>query len=181
MLSDDFIRWFCSYLIYIAVIFVSYWVCHSLSCVYLVLLCGLSLTPPPHEVKKSIYPSSPVILTTTLNTSYYFPYSLYITLSEILQVWTMSINCRIVGQVRVWYAVVTDLRWSARQAVYGLRLSPLGTAANVWPIVPTPCDRWWWVWSSRWIENWQGKRKYSEKTCLSVTLSTTNPTWSDPG
>jgi hypothetical protein len=30
-------------------------------------------------------------------------------------------------------------------------------------------------------ENWQGKPKYSEKTCLSATLSTTNPTWPDPG
>jgi hypothetical protein len=25
-------------------------------------------------------------------------------------------------------------------------------------------------------ENWQGKPKYSEKTCPSTTLSTTNPT-----
>jgi hypothetical protein len=32
-------------------------------------------------------------------------------------------------------------------------------------------------WSSRWNENWQGKPKYSEKTCLSATLSTTNATW----
>jgi hypothetical protein len=30
-----------------------------------------------------------------------------------------------------------------------------------------------------WI--WQGKPKYSEKTCSSATLSTTNPTWRDPG
>jgi hypothetical protein len=31
--------------------------------------------------------------------------------------------------------------------------------------------------SSRWDENRQGKPKYSEKTCPSATLSTTNPTW----
>jgi hypothetical protein len=36
---------------------------------------------------------------------------------------------------------------------------------------------WWWVWSNRW-NDWQEKPKYSEKTCLSVTLSTTNPTLS---
>jgi hypothetical protein len=30
-------------------------------------------------------------------------------------------------------------------------------------------------------EDWQGKPKYSEKTCPSATLSTTNPTWLDPG
>jgi hypothetical protein len=63
----------------------------------------------------------------------------------------------------------------------GVRLSTLGTSATIWPIVPTPDDRWWWVWSSRWNENWQGKPKYSEKTCPSSTLSTTNPTWSDLG
>jgi hypothetical protein len=41
-----------------------------------------------------------------------------------------------------------------------VRLSPLGTSANIWLIVPTPDDRWWRVWSSRWNENWQGKSKY---------------------
>jgi hypothetical protein len=61
-----------------------------------------------------------------------------------------------------------------------VRLSPLGTAATVWPIVPAPDDRWW-LWSSRWNANWQGKPKYLEKTCPSATLSTTNPTWPDPG
>jgi hypothetical protein len=33
------------------------------------------------------------------------------------------------------------------------------------------------VWSIWWNENWQGKPKYSDKTCPSATLSTTNPTW----
>jgi hypothetical protein len=63
----------------------------------------------------------------------------------------------------------------------GLRLSPVGTVATVWPIVPGPDKRWWWLWSSRWNENWQGKPKYSEITCPSATLSTTNPTWTDLG
>jgi hypothetical protein len=35
------------------------------------------------------------------------------------------------------------------------------------------------MWSSLWIKNWQGKSKYSEKTCPSSTLSTINPTWPD--
>jgi hypothetical protein len=61
----------------------------------------------------------------------------------------------------------------------GASLSPLGTLASIWPIVPARDDRWWWVWSSRWNENWQGKPKYSEKTCSNATLSTTNPTWSE--
>jgi hypothetical protein len=52
---------------------------------------------------------------------------------------------------------------------------------HYWPIVPTPDDRWWWLWRNWWNEDWQGKPKYSEKTCSSATLSTTNPTWLDPG
>jgi hypothetical protein len=44
------------------------------------------------------------------------------------------------------------------------------------------CPWWLWRWRIiRWNENWQGKPKYSEKTCPSATLSTTNPTWPDPG
>jgi hypothetical protein len=56
-----------------------------------------------------------------------------------------------------------------------MRLSPLGTSATNWAIVPDPDDRWW-VWSSRWNENWKEKPKFSEKSCPSDTLPTTNPT-----
>jgi hypothetical protein len=41
--------------------------------------------------------------------------------------------------------------------------------------------RWWWWWRIWWNEDWQGKPKFLEKTCPSATLSTTNPTWPDPG
>jgi hypothetical protein len=34
-----------------------------------------------------------------------------------------------------------------------------------WPIVD---DRLWWSWSNWWIEDWQGKPKYSEKTLLDL-------------
>jgi hypothetical protein len=43
-----------------------------------------------------------------------------------------------------------------------------------------PDDRWGWLWSNWWNEDWQGKTKYSKKTCPSAILSTTNPTWPDP-
>jgi hypothetical protein len=72
----------------------------------------------------------------------------------------------------VYVYVVSLVSWG------GVRLSPLGMSATKWPIVPAPDDRWW-AWSSRWNENWQGKPKYSEKTCPSATLSTTNNTWPD--
>jgi hypothetical protein len=54
-------------------------------------------------------------------------------------------------------------------------LGPRGTAAITWPIVRVPGD----------CEagevagmkcGWQGKPKYSEKTCSDTILSTTNPT-----
>jgi hypothetical protein len=36
-------------------------------------------------------------------------------------------------------------------------------------------------WSNWWNENWQGKSKYSEKTCPSGTLSTTKSHVTRPG
>jgi hypothetical protein len=47
------------------------------------------------------------------------------------------------------------------------------------PTVPAKDDGWW-VCSSRW-NDWQGKLKYSEKTCPSAALSTINPTWPNLG
>jgi hypothetical protein len=61
----------------------------------------------------------------------------------------------------------------------GVWLSPFSTSATTWPIIPAPDDRCWWVWSSRWNDNWQGKPKYSEKTCPSATLFPVNPTLID--
>jgi hypothetical protein len=44
------------------------------------------------------------------------------------------------------------------------------------------CPGWLWGWRIiRWNDDCQGKPKYSEKTCPSATLSTTNTTWPDPG
>jgi hypothetical protein len=52
---------------------------------------------------------------------------------------------------------------------------------HYWPTVPAPDDRWGWLWRNTWNEDWQGKPKYSEKTCPSATLSTKNLTWVDTG
>jgi hypothetical protein len=43
---------------------------------------------------------------------------------------------------------------------------------HCWPIVSAPDDRRGWLWRNWWNEDWQGKPKYSEKTCSSATLST---------
>jgi hypothetical protein len=70
---------------------------------------------------------------------------------------------------------------SASPLPHGVRLSPLGTADTVWPIVPARDNRSWWLWINWWNENWQGKPKYSEKTYPSTALFTTNRNWPDPG
>jgi hypothetical protein len=55
----------------------------------------------------------------------------------------------------------------------GAQLGPLGTAATNRPIVPAPGD-----YDDGEIggNDWQGKLKYSDKSCPSAALSTTNPT-----
>jgi hypothetical protein len=63
----------------------------------------------------------------------------------------------------------------------GVKLSPPGTSATNWPIVPAPGD----IGDDECgpvggIGIGKGKN-YSEKTCPSATLSTTNPTWLDLG
>jgi hypothetical protein len=58
----------------------------------------------------------------------------------------------------------------------GVRLSPLGTSATVGLLYQPRMiddDDYGAVGGMR---DWQGKPKYSEKTCPSATLSTTNPT-----
>jgi hypothetical protein len=80
--------------------------------------------------------------------------------------------CRLLGVIPIHFFFLVP--WG------GVRPCPLGTWATKWPVFPALNDRWW-VWSSRWNENWQGKSKYSEKTCPSATLSITNPTRPDLG
>jgi hypothetical protein len=43
------------------------------------------------------------------------------------------------------------------------------------------CFGWLWGWRIWRDEDRQGKSMYSEKSCPSATLSTTNPTWQEPG
>jgi hypothetical protein len=66
-------------------------------------------------------------------------------------------------------------------SISGVRLWVSWYSGHYWSIVPAPVDRWWWLWRNWWNEDWQGKPNHSEKTCPSATLSTTNPTWLDPG
>jgi hypothetical protein len=58
----------------------------------------------------------------------------------------------------------------------GVTLSAFCTLATIWPIIPTPHERWW-MWSGWWNENWQEKPKYFVKTWLHASSFTTNPTW----
>jgi hypothetical protein len=86
---------------------------------------------------------------------------------------------KVTANVRGWRSTVTvRCPTSLRPALFfissgGVRLNPVGTSATNWSIVPALDHRW--VWSISCNKNWQGKRKYSEKTCPSV--STTNLRW----
>jgi hypothetical protein len=83
------------------------------------------------------------------------------------------------------------LLWKINMGIYGILCGSIfflwgGTKStrycdHFWPILQAPDDRWGWLWSNWWNEDWQGKPKYSEKTCPSATLSPTNPPWPDPG
>jgi hypothetical protein len=86
---------------------------------------------------------------------------------------------RVFGDVLLIIAGHTSSRLCSSYCV-GLRLCSLGTSASIWPIVPSLDDGWWWTWSNQW-NGWKGKTKYSEKTCRSAALSTTNPTWPELG
>jgi hypothetical protein len=45
------------------------------------------------------------------------------------------------------------------------------------PPIGLLCSLWWlWWWRNWYNDDWQEKPRYSEKTCLSAALSTTNPT-----
>jgi hypothetical protein len=55
-----------------------------------------------------------------------------------------------------------------------VRLSPLGTSATNWPIVQAPDDDECGAVGGMRIG--RGNPKYSEKTCPSATLSSSNPT-----
>jgi hypothetical protein len=57
------------------------------------------------------------------------------------------------------------------------KLGPLGTSATNWPIVSIPDD----CEDGEFCGMKIGRGKYSEKTCLSATLSTTNPNLPEPG
>jgi hypothetical protein len=57
----------------------------------------------------------------------------------------------------------------------------LGTAATTGLLYQARMIGDRWLWRNWWNKDWQGKPKYSEKTCPSATLSTTHPTWLNPG
>jgi hypothetical protein len=58
-------------------------------------------------------------------------------------------------------------------------MGQLGTSAIYWPTVPAPGDYDDGEFGG--IKIGRGNRSTRRKTCPSVTLSTTNPTWPDPG
>jgi hypothetical protein len=74
--------------------------------------------------------------------------------------------------------IITIKQYTVRTTFFLFVRWDFGYCGRYWPILPAPDDRWRWLWRNLWNEDWQGKPKYSYP---SATLSTTNPTWLDPG
>jgi hypothetical protein len=84
---------------------------------------------------------------------------------------------------KVLLCFVPDLSFYFLFSLSGVRLSPLGIMATIWPIVKAP-DGEWWVWSSRRNENWQRKLKHSEETWTNaIFMPQCHMTWAriEPG
>jgi hypothetical protein len=96
-----------------------------------------------------------------------------------------------VSEISVSYFPALMKRNSCRvnvQNIYHLCVWPaIGILLQLqhnWPIVPAPDDDgWWWMTMSvdQSVECLAGETKYWEKSCPGAALSTTNPTWPDPG
>jgi hypothetical protein len=57
-----------------------------------------------------------------------------------------------------------------------------GYCGHYWAIVPAPDDRWWWLWREICgMKIGRGNRSTRRKPAPAPLLSTTNPTWLDPG
>jgi hypothetical protein len=84
--------------------------------------------------------------------------------------WSVSRPCRFAPRETAPVTQFFLVGWDLRHQV----LRPLLAYCTA------PYDRWGWLWSNWWNEDWQGKPKYSEKSCPSAILSITNPTWPHP-
>jgi hypothetical protein len=87
-----------------------------------------------------------------------------------------------------WYINNTDTSscWNKGLLIFLNRIVEVGVQTGSTPHVGhllAYCTCPGWVWGCRiwWNGDWQRKPKYSEKTCPSATLSTTNPTSPDLG
>jgi hypothetical protein len=86
--------------------------------------------------------------------------------------WCCEVHSENVGGMQLWLAPMQHMPFFNSWG--GITPSPLGMPATSGRILQALDDIWIWsIWCN---ENFQGKSKYSEKTCPSTTLSTTNPT-----
>jgi hypothetical protein len=74
-------------------------------------------------------------------------------------------------QTRICLSIRVDLYLSGYLCLYYFLLFLAGWDwGHYWRILPAPDDRWWWLWSNSWNEDWQGKPKYSEKKTAPMPL-----------
>jgi hypothetical protein len=71
--------------------------------------------------------------------------------------WCVCLSSSNLNNIAYFIFLVFRVSWG------GVRLSPLCTSTSDWPTVPEPDDRWGWLWSNWWNEDWQERPKYSDK------------------
>jgi hypothetical protein len=88
----------------------------------------------------------------------------------------MSLGIKVTSEIVIASINILSLylfcstQFSRLQSIFQVYLTPLSIST---------LDEYGW--SGSWNENWQGKPKYSKKTCISATLNATNSTWTDLG
>jgi hypothetical protein len=89
-----------------------------------------------------------------------------------------NVTCRPITRERV-NKHYFPWRWVLFFIASGAWLSPL-YCGHFWPIVPATDDRWGWLWSTWWNEDWKGKLKYSENTCPALLRPPQIPLYQTP-
>jgi hypothetical protein len=98
-------------------------------------------------------------------------------------------TCSVDSQHQIWsQSVQMHQRWNIQMSlIFFFNLRTVGGGIQTGStrhfghsFAYCTCPGWLWEWRI-WCNEWQGKPKYLEKTCPDATLSTTNPTWPEPG
>jgi hypothetical protein len=145
--------------------------------------CTRSIVPQPTTLRRALYITTSIMIHLQMKTcidvrefwiSHSGGYGHFCRLGYIAgwlaesSEWKAFMDNVLIFSVEVWAKQDSRIHVTSIFRVFfiasGVGLSPF-YCGHFWPILPAPDDRWRWLWSNCWNEDWQGKSKYSEKTC----------------